>query len=148
MKTTTKKPKHYRYQNVLHTHDKVAHQLMQLMQMTEEEYYVREFEGGMQLLDSYFNDTEGAQRLRKLFAEKKRYNFWPHYRLGRRQCEVQFWHQYRPIYEQEAEYLTDEEQLRELRTEWKLEMRAYNEMQETHERLRQHIIQCRIPTPI
>lgn len=148
MKTTTRKPKHYRYQNVIHRHHQVAHQLMDLTGMTPDEYYAREFEGGLQLLNSYFNDGPGATYLKKLLAEDKRYQYWAHYRLGRRQYEVQFWNGYQAIYEQEREYLTEQEQLRELRSEWKLEMRAYNELQATHERLRQHIIQCQIPTPI
>lgn len=140
----TKIRKHYRYQNVLSRNDQVAKQLMNLMGMTPDEYYLREFENGMELLESYFNDSEGATKYKKILAEEKKHNYWPHYRLGRRQCEVEFWNQYKHVYEDQQECFSPEECRAALIAEWEHEMQAYNESDETHERLRHHILQCKI----
>lgn len=132
-----------RYQRVLNTHQLAKKAVTEKMGITADEYYNKEFEQGINLLDLFFNDTPDAHRLKKMLATEKPLGYWPFFRNARRQAEAVFWNEYQDIYHDQLTVYPEPVAAAYLREEWQCAMNEFNNDMQTHEKLRHHILQLK-----
>ncbi|MBA3900980.1 MAG: hypothetical protein H0X62_12370 [Bacteroidetes bacterium] len=101
MNPTTTKTKEPHYKQVWQSYNNVKDNLCSRMKISDLEYYNREFDFGIELLNDYASSFTGMynENFKKELWQNKIHLYWPFIKAIRRQEELLFWNEIEIVYE-------------------------------------------------